>query len=87
MATTPTASHELSHYAGLLALELDLQRPDFTGVPPEPLSVTAATALAGHLAKDLDRILDGIHHLGLILPGALYDQTEILRPGFPLINA
>ncbi len=88
MATTSsTASNEISHYAGLLALELDPQRADFSDVPPEPLSVAAATALAGHLAKDLDRILDGIHHLGLILPGALYDQTEILRPGFPLIDA
>ena len=88
MATTSsTASNEISHYAGLLALELDPQRADFSDVPPEPLSVATATALAGHLAKDLDRILDGIHHLGLILPGALYDQTEILRPGFPLIDA
>ena len=87
MATTPDASNEFSHYAGLLALELDPQRADFSGVPPEPLSVKDATALAGHLAKDLDRILGGIDHLGLILPGALYDQTEILQPGFPLIGA
>ena len=34
-----------------------------------PLSVAAATALAGHLARIWTRILDGIHHLGLILPG------------------
>ncbi len=87
MATIPTASTELSHYAGLLALELDPQRSDPAGVPPEPLSVAAATALAGHLAKDLDRILGGIDHMGLILPGAFYDQTEILRPGFPLAVA
>jgi hypothetical protein len=87
VATTSDASNELSHYAGLLALELDPQRTDFSGVPPEPLSVKDATALAGHLAKDLDRILGGIDHLGLILPGALYDQTEILQPGFPLIGA
>ena len=87
VATTPNASTELSHYAGLLAIELDPQRSDPTGVPPEPLGVTDATALAGHLAKDLDRVLGGISHLGLILPGALYDQTEILRPGFPLAAA
>ncbi|MBE2294412.1 MAG: hypothetical protein IAF00_05650 [Phycisphaerales bacterium] len=87
MTTTPIPSHESSHYAGLLVLEQNPERADFTGVPPEPLSVAAATALAGHLAKDLDTILNGIDHLGLILPGALYDQTEILRPGFPLIGA
>ncbi len=87
MATTPNASTERSHHAGLLVLELDPEPSDPAGVPPEPLGVAAATALAGHLAKDLDRILGGIHHLGLILPGALYDQTEILRPGFPLVGA
>lgn len=87
VATTPTAMNELSHYAGLLTLELDPQRAGDTDVPPQPLGVAAATALAGHLAKDLDRILGGISHLGLILPGALYDQTEILQPGFPLVGA
>ncbi|MCB1779834.1 MAG: hypothetical protein KDJ34_07030, partial [Candidatus Competibacteraceae bacterium] len=87
MTKTLIPLNELSHYAGLLAIELDPQRADFTGIPPEPLSVAAASALAGHLAKDLSRILDGIEHLGLVLPGALYDQTEILQPGFPLIRA
>ena len=87
MATTDTAASELRHYAGLLAIELDPQRADPTGTPPAPLSVAAATALASHLAKDLSPVLGGIEHLGLILPGALYDQTEILRPGFPLFGA
>ncbi len=87
VATTDTAASELRHYAGLLAIELDPQRSDPAGVPPEPLNVAAATALAGHLAKDLNTILGGVAHLGLILPGALYDQTEILRPGLPLIGA
>jgi hypothetical protein len=76
----------LSHYAGLLALEMDPGQAGFSGAPPEPLGVKEATALAGHLARDLDRILGGIEHLGLILPGALYDQTEILRPGFPIVG-
>ncbi|MGB2680291.1 MAG: hypothetical protein WBE39_03155 [Candidatus Competibacter sp.] len=87
MATPPPSSTELSQHAGVLALELDPQHADPAGLPPEPLDVAAASALAGHLAKDLDRILGGVSHLGLILPGALYDQTEILRPGFPLTGA
>lgn len=87
MATTDTNAPELRHYAGLLAIELDPQHADPTGMPPAPLGLAAATALAGHLAKDLNPVLGGIEHLGLILPGALYDQTEILRPGFPLIGA
>jgi hypothetical protein len=87
VATTEPAASELRHYAGLLAIELDPRHADPTGTPPEPLSVPAATALAGHLAKDLNLVLDGIEQLGLILPGALYDQTEILRPGLPLLGA
>lgn len=84
MATTSsTASNEISHYAGLLALELDPQRADFSDVPPEPLSVAAATALAGHLAKDLDRILEGIHHLGLILPGRCTIRPRFFAPASP----
>lgn len=84
MATAFNSPTELRHHAGLLVLELDPAQADPTGVPPAPLSVAAATALAGHLAKDLAQILGDINHLGLIVVGALYDQTEILRPGFPL---
>ncbi len=87
MTTIDTIDSKLLHYAGLLAIELDPQRTDPTGAPPEPLTVAAATALAGHLAKDIDLILGGIAHLGLILPGALYDQTEILQPGLPMMSA
>jgi len=87
VVTTDSAVSDIRHYAGLLAIELDPQYTDLDSVPPEPLSVAAATALASHLAKDLSTILGGIEHLGLIFPGALYDQTEILRPGLPLIEA
>lgn len=87
MAINDIAVSTLGHYAGLLAIELDLQDTDPAGIPPAPLSVAAASALAGHLAKDLNRIFDGIEQLGLILAGALYDQTEILQPGLPLIEA
>ncbi len=87
MAINDIAVSNLGHYAGLLAIELDMQEANSASIPPAPLSVAAAAALAGHLAKDLNLILDGIEQLGLILPGALYDQTEILQPGFPLIEA
>ncbi len=80
-------SSELRHYPGLLLIELDPHHANPTGIPPEPLTVAATSALAGHLAKDLEQILGGINHLGLILPGALYDQTEILQPGLPLLPA
>lgn len=87
MATTDTIALEPQHYAGLLAIELSLQPPELAVTPPSPLTVAAATRLASQIAADLDAILHGITHLGLILPGALYDQTEILQPGFPLLGA
>ncbi len=86
MAIIPDKPTEISHYAGLLMLEIDAEYICATSVPPEPLSVSTTAALAVNLVKDLDTILNGIEHLGLIIPGALYDQTEILQPGFPLIN-
>ncbi|MCC8989102.1 MAG: hypothetical protein LM523_15560, partial [Candidatus Contendobacter sp.] len=84
MAKPSILSNELRHYPGLLVIELDPQTSDPAGIPPQPLTVAAASALAGHVAKDLNHLLGGIDHLGLILPGALYDQTEILQPGLPL---
>lgn len=79
-------SSEISHYGGVLAIELDLEALDPTAAPPPPLSLATATMLAEHLAQDLNTILGGVTHLGLIVAGALYDQTEILRPGFPLFT-
>lgn len=86
MTINDIAVSNLGHHAGLLAIELDMQ-DNPGGIPPAPLNVAAAAALAGHLAKDLNLILGDIEQLGLILAGALYDQTEILQPGFPLLEA
>ena len=87
MTYNDSAVSALEHHAALLAIELDPQDFDPTGIPPAPLNVATAEALAAHLAKDLNCIFDGIEQLGLVVPGALYDQTEILQPGFPLIEA
>lgn len=87
MTTNAPTISNLSHHAALLAIELDLSEIGAHWMPPPPLNIAVAEAVAAHLAKDLQAILDDIAALGLIVPGALYDQTEILRPGFPLIAA
>lgn len=84
---TSTAICNLSHHAALLAIGVDAAQLDAWWLPPPPLNVAASEQLAAHLAQDLQAILDDIAALGLVLPGALYDQTEILRPGFPLTAA
>jgi len=56
--------------------------------PPEPLSRDNAELLAGPIADDLRRIIgDEVVDAGLIFPAALYDLTEILRPGLPMVEA
>ncbi len=56
--------------------------------PPEPLSRDSAELLAAPLADDLRRIIgEDIAQAGLIMPAALYDLTELLRPGLPMIEA
>lgn len=46
----------------------------------------AAQALS-HLAADLGEIVPGIRNCALAMPGALFDQTEVLKPGLPVFDA
>ncbi len=74
---------ELTSCSGVLTVEMD----DTADRPPPPLDRDHAQHLATAMAADLSRILGGIEHLGMVVPGALYDQTEILRPALPLFKA
>ena len=76
----------LGSCSGALTIELDLQDPAYNPIPPAPLDRDTAARVGGRIAADLNGILHGIHHLGMVVPGALYDQTELLRPGFPLLR-
>jgi len=77
----------LSATPGVLTVELEPSAILSTR-PPEPLSRDNAELLAGPIADDLRRIMgDEIVDAGLILPAALYDLTEILRPGLPMVEA
>ncbi len=71
----------------VLSVELDTTAPGVGTTPPPPLSRERAAEVGEAVAADLERLLGGIEHLSLIMPGALYDQTELLRPGFPLMGA
>jgi hypothetical protein len=43
--------------------------------------------LLAHLAADLAKLLPTINQHSLAMPGALYDQTQVLQPGYPLAGA
>lgn len=77
----------LSATPAVLTVEIESNRVAAGAVPPEPLSRDAAEVLAGAISADLHRIVgDAVHDVGLALPGGLYDLTELLRPGLPLVE-
>jgi len=83
-----TSAHNLDFCSGLLCIELDSQSPLFIGKAPPLLASEAANDLASQVTDDLNRLLEeGIAPAGLVLAGALYDQTDVFRPGFPLLSA
>lgn len=80
-------TESLSATPAVLTVEIAVDQAAAGARPPEPLSRDAAEVLAGAVAADLRRILgERVHSAGLALPGALYDLTELLRPGLPLVE-
>ena len=77
----------LSATPAVLTVELEPSAV-MTGRPPEPLDRDRAELLAAPIADDLRRIVgEEVESAGLILPAALYDLTELLRPGLPMVEA
>lgn len=87
MAENSSPSLDWCRCAGALTIELMLDRLDNPGLPPPPVNREAAAAIASRLAADLAGITAGVEQVVMVIPGALYDQTELLRPGFPLLQA
>lgn len=54
---------------------------------PALLERAAAEQVLAHLAADLTAMFPGISHCSLTMSGALYDQTQVLRPGLPVYAA
>ncbi|UXI68551.1 hypothetical protein [Tahibacter amnicola] len=71
---------DLLHSPAVLALELP------PGALPERrvFSREETEHLAGLLAEDLCKLLPGAESTHLVLAGALFDQTQLLRPGWPV---
>ena len=84
----PQTAGELGFYRGLVALETDATR--YYGADakrPAILGANDAEQLLSHLAADLKVLLPGISQCSLIAVGALFDQVQILRPGYPVFSA
>jgi len=80
-------SSALSATPAVLTVEIEPEKA-IQGRPPEPLSRENAELLAGAVADDLRRIVgEEVANAGLIMPAGLYDLTELLRPGLPMVEA
>lgn len=72
----------------LVAVETDASRYYGSNASrPALLGTTDAEQMLAHLAADLQAVLPETTRCSLIAAGALYDQTQILRPGYPVFAA
>lgn len=77
-----------AYYRILLAIETDATRYyGSNAVRPALLSGSDAEQLLAHLAADLKSLLPSISQCSLIAAGAVFDQTQVLRPDFPVFTA
>lgn len=79
---------ETSSYSLLVAIETDATR--YYGASasrPKLLARADADQLLAHLSADLVSLLPGINRCSLVAAGALFDQTQILRPAYPVFTA
>lgn len=51
---------------------------------PTLLNRVAAEQVLSHVSADLTALLPAVSRCSLSMPGALFDQTQIIRPGFPV---
>jgi hypothetical protein len=79
----------VTNYARILVtLETDPTRYHGEGARTPALPGRAACEqVLAHLVTDLERIFPDIRDFSIALGGSLYDQTQILRPRFPVFTA
>jgi len=76
---------ETAFYRILVAIETDVKQ--YPGPGPAVLGDSDAEQLLAHLAADLKALMPDIARCSLIAAGALYDQTQLLQPSYPLFTA
>ena len=82
------SAEETRFYRILVAVETDATRYyGANAVRPACLDPSHAEQLLAHLSSDLNSLLPDISACSLITVGALFDQTQILRPGYPVFRA
>ena len=81
-------SKQTGFYRLLVAIETDATR--YYGADarrPAVLNAADAEQMLAHIAADLRALLPEVTGCSLIAVGAVYDQVQVLRPGFPVLRA
>ena len=81
-------SGRAAFYRIMVAVETDATRyygPEASR--PALLETSQAEQMLAHLAADIQALLPDISRCSLIAAGALFDQTQMLRPGYPIFTA
>jgi len=81
-------SRDMGFYRILVAIETDATR--FYGANasrPALLGATDSEQMLAHLATDLKSLLPETAGCCLVAAGALFDQTQVLRPSYPVFRA
>jgi hypothetical protein len=82
-----SAMPDSSSYSLLLAIETDATRyHGAKATRPGLLSKSDADQLLAHMSADLAGLLPGISRCSLAATGALFDQTQVLRPAYPVFS-
>lgn len=72
----------------LVAIETDATRyHGANAARPRLLAKNECEQMLAHLATDLGALLPGFNQCQLVAAGALFDQTQVLRPGYPVFGA
>jgi hypothetical protein len=78
---------DTSFYRILVAIETDATR--FYGANatrPGVLGASDSEQLLAHVAADLKALFPEVSNCSLIVAGALFDQTQVLRPSYPVFR-
>src|SRR5690554_3806751 len=78
--------NRVSAIPGVLTVEVDLDTVSKRQIPPPPLDRATAEKLGWSMADDLQRMLGDLEQYGMITMGGLYDMTELLQPGLPMVD-
>lgn len=78
----------IRHHHILVGIETDPTRYHGESASrPALLDRVAAEQILSHVSTDLSSMFPAINHCTLTMAGALFDQTQVLRPGLPVYGA